>query len=133
MLEKKWGRIVCLTSVAAKEPLPGLILSTTARAGVLGFAKSLADELATTNVTVNVVCPGYTQTERVDNLVRERAAREKRDAREIESELVARIPMRRMGKPEELAHAVAFLSSEHAGYITGVALQVDGGYIRSIL
>lgn len=133
MLDRNWGRIVCLTSVAAKEPLPGLILSTTARAGVLGFAKSLADELATSQVTVNVVCPGYMQTERVDDLVRERADREQRDAAEIERELVARIPMRRMGKPEELAHAVAFLSSEQAGYITGVALQVDGGYIRSIL
>ncbi len=133
MLENKWGRIVCLTSVAAKEPLPVLILSTTARAGVLGFAKSLADEVATSNVTVNVVCPGYMQTERVDDLVRERAAREKRGSKEILSELVTRIPMRRMGRPEELAHAVAFLSSEQAGYITGVALQVDGGYIRNIL
>ena len=133
MLANEWGRIVCLTSVAAKEPLPGLILSTTARAGVLGFAKSLADELATSHVTVNVVCPGYMQTERVDDLVRERAVRENRDGHEIEKELVARIPMRRMGRPEELAHAVAFLSSEHAGYITGVALQVDGGYIRGIL
>jgi len=133
MVKNNWGRIVCLTSVAAKEPLPGLILSTTARAGVLGFAKSLADELATSNVTVNVVCPGYMQTERVDDLVRERSEREDRDADEILSELVARIPMRRMGKPEELAHAVVFLSSEQAGYITGVALQVDGGYIRSIL
>ena len=133
MLKNKWGRIVCLTSVAAKEPLPGLILSTTARAGVLGFAKSLSDELATSNVTVNVVCPGYMQTERVDDLVRERSKREKRDPKEIEDELVKRIPMRRMGRPEELAHAVAFLSSEQAGYITGVALQVDGGYIRNIL
>jgi 3-oxoacyl-[acyl-carrier protein] reductase len=133
MLERNWGRIVCLTSVAAKEPLPGLILSTTARAGVLGFAKSLADELATSQVTVNVVCPGYMQTERVDDLIRERSTREKRDAGEIERELVSRIPMRRMGKPDELAHAVAFLSSQQAGYITGVALQVDGGYIRSIV
>ena len=133
MQARNWGRIICLTSVAAKEPLPGLILSTTARAGVLGFAKSLADELATSGITVNVVCPGYMQTERVDDLVRERAAREKRDEAQIMSELVQRIPMRRMGKPDELAYAVAFLSSQHAEYITGVALQVDGGYIRSIL
>lgn len=133
MKERNWGRIVCLTSVAAKEPLPGLILSTTARAGVLGFAKSLADELAPHNVTVNAVCPGYMQTERVDDLVRERALRESRDESEIVTELVERIPMRRMGKPSELADAVAFLSSEQAEYITGVAVQVDGGYIRSIL
>jgi len=133
MQERSWGRIVCLTSVAAKEPLPGLILSTTARAGVLGFSKALADELATSHVTVNVVCPGYMQTERVDDLVRERAANEDRDPNDVLTELVARIPMRRMGKPEELAHTVAFLCSEHAEYITGVALQVDGGYIRSIV
>ncbi len=132
MRKRRWGRVICLTSVAAKEPLPGLILSTTARAGVLGFAKSLSDELASENVTVNVVCPGYMQTERVDDLVAERAVRENRPEDEILSGLVERIPMRRMGKPEELAAAVAFLSSQHAEYITGVALQVDGGYIRSI-
>ncbi len=132
MRERRWGRVICLTSVAAKEPLPGLILSTTARAGVLGFAKSLSDELAYENVTVNVVCPGYMQTERVNDLVAERSARENRPANEILSGLVERIPMGRMGKPEELAAAVAFLSSQHAEYITGVALQVDGGYIRNI-
>ncbi len=133
MRERQWGRIVCLTSVAAKEPLPGLILSTTARAGVLGFAKSLADELASSHITVNVVCPGYMQTERVEDLMLQRASREGREVDEIQAELVGRIPMRRLGRPTELAHAVAFLSSERAQYITGVALQVDGGYIRSIL
>lgn len=132
MRNRRWGRIVCLTSVAAKEPLPGLILSTTARAGVLGFAKSLSDELAPDSVTVNVICPGYMQTERVDDLVAERAAREDRAAGDILAELVARIPMQRMGAPDELAAAVTFLASQQAEYITGVALQVDGGYIRSI-
>ena len=133
MRERKWGRIVCLTSVAAKEPLPGLILSTTARAGVLGFAKSLADEVAPYGITVNAVCPGYMQTERVDDLVRQRAEREGSRPDDILAALVARIPMRRMGRPEDLAAAVAFLASGRADYITGVALQVDGGYVRSIL
>ncbi len=133
MRERSWGRIVCLTSVAAKEPLPGLIFSTTARAGVLGFTKALADELALDGITVNAVCPGYMSTERVTDLVNERAERERRQPDDILAELVSRIPTRRMGEPEELAAAVAFLVSEHAGYITGVALQVDGGYIRSIL
>ena len=133
MQQSGWGRIVCLTSVAAKEPLPGLILSTTARAGVLGFTKSLADELATQGITVNAICPGYMQTGRVEDLVEERSQREGRPAQDIMAELVRNIPMRRMGDPAELAAAVAFLVSECASYITGVALQVDGGYVRSIL
>lgn len=133
MSEQGWGRVVCLTSVAAKEPLPGLILSTTARAGVLGFAKSLADEVAVKGITINSVCPGYMRTGRVNDLVNERSQNEGRPGTEIVGELVARIPMDRMGDPSELAAAVAFLASERAGYVTGIALQVDGGYIRGIL
>lgn len=133
MRERRWGRVVCLTSIAAKEPLPGLILSTTARAGVLGFTKSLSDEVANDGVTVNSVCPGYMKTERVDDLVAERSQREGRPTQEIMESLVTDIPMKRMGDPAELAAAVAFLVSDRAGYITGVALQVDGGYVRSIL
>ncbi|UCG87328.1 MAG: SDR family oxidoreductase [Gemmatimonadota bacterium] len=133
MQERGWGRIVCLTSVAAKEPLPGLMLSTTARAGVLGFAKALADELAPHGITVNSVCPGYMNTERVQELVDETARRERRQPDEIRAGMVARIPMQRMGDPQELAATVAFIASMPAGYLTGVALQVDGGYVRSIL
>jgi 3-oxoacyl-[acyl-carrier protein] reductase len=133
MRQSGWGRIVCLTSVAAKEPLPGLILSTTARAGVLGFTKSLADEVAVQGITVNAVCPGYMKTERVDDLVEERSRREGTAAQDIMTGLVQNIPMRRMGDPAELAAAVTFLASDCASYVTGVALQVDGGYVRSIL
>ena len=133
MRERKWGRIICITSVAAKEPLPGLMLSTTARAGVLGFTKALADELAPHGITVNSVCPGYMNTERVQDLVDELARREHRQPDEILAGMVTRIPMRRMGDPEELAATVAFMASVPAGYLTGVALQVDGGYVRSIL
>jgi len=126
------GRIICLTSVAAKEPLPGLILSTTARSGVLGFCKALADEVASDGITVNAVCPGYMRTERVQDLIAERAEHERRNPDEVLVELVGRIPMRRIGEPAELAATVAFLASHQAGYITGVAMQIDGGYIRSI-
>jgi 3-oxoacyl-[acyl-carrier protein] reductase len=132
MRKLQWGRIVCLTSVAAKQPLPGLILSTTARAGVLGFAKALADEVATDGITVNVVCPGYIATERIAELTQTRAKREQRAAQDVAREMVAGIPMARMGRTEELAAAVAFLASERASYITGAALQVDGGFTRSI-
>ena len=132
MRKLQWGRIVCLASVAAKQPLPGLILSTTARAGVLGFAKALADEVATDGITVNVVCPGFIATERIAELTETRAKREQRASQDVMRELVASIPMARMGRTEELAAAVAFLVSERASYITGAVLQVDGGFTRSI-
>lgn len=133
MRARQWGRILCLTSIAAKQPLAGLILSSTARAGVLGFAKSLADEVAGDGITVNVVCPGYMRTDRIDELVAQRARMDQRDPADILAAMVADVPIGRMGAPEELAAAFAFLASEPARYITGAALQVDGGFIRSII
>lgn len=132
MRKRQWGRIVCLASIAAKQPVPGLILSTTARAGLLGFAKALSDEVAPDGITVNVVCPGYIVTERVVELNRARAKREQRTSEEIAREVIRDIPVGRMGSPEEFAAAVAFLASERAAYITGAVLQVDGGFTRSI-
>jgi 3-oxoacyl-[acyl-carrier protein] reductase len=124
MRKARWGRIICLTSVAAKQPLPGLILSTTGRAGVLGFAKALADEVATDGITVNSICPGFIATERVEQL--------KKAKPDAMKQMFDQIPMGRIGTTEELAAAVAFLASEPASYITGAVLQVDGGFTRSI-
>jgi 3-oxoacyl-[acyl-carrier protein] reductase len=124
MRKAKWGRIICLVSVAAKQPLPGLILSTTARAGVLGFAKALADEVAIDGITVNSICPGFIDTERIKELSKARP--------EMMQQRLVEIPMHRIGTPAELAAAVVFLASEPASYITGAVLQVDGGFTRSI-
>ena len=124
MVKAKWGRIVCLASVAALQPLPGLILSSTARAGVLGFAKALSDEVAKDGITVNSVCPGFIDTERVKELQRAKP--------DMIKQRMAETPMGRIGTPDELAAAVVFLASERASYITGAVLQVDGGFTRSI-
>jgi 3-oxoacyl-[acyl-carrier protein] reductase len=132
MRARGWGRVIALASVAAKQAVAGLILSTTARAGVLGFAKSLADEVARDGVTVNVVCPGYMRTERLTELMEVRAARAGRTAEDVTAELVRGVPTGRIGDPDELAAAVVFLASEPARYITGAVLQVDGGSTRSI-
>jgi 3-oxoacyl-[acyl-carrier protein] reductase len=132
MRKVQWGRVICLASVAAKQPLPGLILSTTARAGVLGFAKSLADEVAADGITVNTVCPGFIATERIAELTETRAKREKRGSQDVMRDMVADIPLGRMGRTDELAAVVTFLASDKASYITGAVLQVDGGFTRSI-
>jgi len=124
MAKAKWGRIICLASVAALQPLPGLILSSTARAGVLGFAKALSDEVAKDGITVNSICPGFIATERIEELAKARP--------EMIKQRLAEIPLGRIGTPAELAAAVVFLASELASYITGAVLQVDGGFTRSI-
>src|SRR5437879_3315961 len=107
----QWGRIICLASVAAKQPVPGLILSTTARAGVLGFAKALADEVAPEGITVNVVCPGFIATERIEDLTGTRAKREHRSSQEVMRELVAAMPMGRMGRTAGLPAVLAARAS----------------------
>ncbi len=132
MRKRKWGRIVHIASIAAKQPIPGLMLSNAARAGVLGFAKTLADELAGDMITVNSVCPGYTRTERLVELAKSNADRESVTEEEVYRRWEETIPMKRLGRPEELGALIAFLCSNQAGYITGCAIQVDGGYIRSI-
>ena len=133
MRARRWGRILCLTSVAARQPVPSLILSTTARAGVLGFAKALADEVAADGVTVNVLCPGYFATERLRDLAQARGTAQGKSADAILTEMGQALPIGRIGVPAEFAAAVVFLASEPARYITGTVLSVDGGLTRAIL
>ena len=134
MIEQRWGRLIFSTSVSVKQPIANLILSNSLRLAVIGLAKSLANELAGYNITVNSVCPGATATERLRELIKHQAERAGVSYEEAEREFwVKEIPMGRLGRPEELAALVAFLASERAGYITGTAIQVDGGAVRFVL
>jgi 3-oxoacyl-[acyl-carrier protein] reductase len=133
MRERRFGRVIHVTSLAVKQPIDGLMLSTSIRAAVTGFARTLANEVAADGVTVNTLLPGFMNTERVVELNEITAAREKVPIEAVEARTRARIPTRRIGEPRELAALAAFLASERAGYITGQALAVDGGWIQSLL
>jgi 3-oxoacyl-[acyl-carrier protein] reductase len=127
------GRIINITSVSVKQPIEGLVLSNAIRAAVTGLAKTLANEVAPERILVNCIAPGYTATDRVIELAEAAAAREGSTPGAVQKRTEAKIPMARMGVPEEFGAAVAFLASERASYITGVTLQVDGGFVRSLL
>ncbi|MCA1834430.1 MAG: SDR family oxidoreductase [Actinomycetota bacterium] len=132
MRAARWGRIIILGSLTMKQPVEGLMLSTMARSGVAGFAKSLSDEIAAEGITVNCVCPGRILTDRIRTLAQMRSDRTG-EPLEVSLKLFdADMPAKRMGQPEELSALVAFLASERASYITGAAIQVDGGWTRSI-
>lgn len=133
MRERRWGRIITITSIAVKQPVNGLILSNTARAAVVGFARSLANEVAAEGITVNNVMPGYTLTDRVTSLSAKLAAERGCDVAAVTAGWEAEIPMRRLGTVEEFAGLVAYLASGRASYITGTSIPVDGGWIRSLL
>jgi len=132
MRERGWGRIVAITSIAAKQPVENLILSNTARAGVLGFMKSLSQQIAAEGITVNTVCPGYHLTERLKSLSSLIARNEGASVEDVYARWAASTPMKRIGDPKEFAAVVAFLCSERASYMTGTVIQVDGGSYRAL-
>lgn len=133
MKERGWGRILNITSIAVKQPVENLILSNSLRAGVTGFARTLANEVAPAGITVNNILPGYTRTKRVEELAVMMAEKQGISSAEFKARWEQEIPMKRLGEPREFAALAAFLVSERASYITGTSIQVDGGWIRSLL
>jgi len=131
MKKNAWGRIINISSVSVKTPVNGLFLSNSLRMGVLGWAKALSDELAPHGVTVNTVCPGYTRTERVEAILETQSNSSGLNKEEIEKSIAENIPMKRVGEAEDLAGLITFLASEKADYMTGLAIQVDGGSART--
>jgi 3-oxoacyl-[acyl-carrier protein] reductase len=132
MKDRRFGRILNVTSITVKQPVENLILSNALRAAVTGMARSLASEVAPFGITVNNLLPGYTRTERLDELAEASAARDGTAPSDFFARLEREIPAKRLGEPRELAALAAFLASERAGYITAQSIAVDGGWVRSL-
>jgi 3-oxoacyl-[acyl-carrier protein] reductase len=133
MKTRRWGRILNVTSIAVKQPVDNLILSNSVRAAVTGFARTLANEVAPFNITVNNLLPGYTRTERLDQLAAANAAAKGVAKEAAFAAWEQQIPMGRVGEPREFAALATFLASERASYITAQSIAVDGGWVRSLL
>lgn len=132
MRARRWGRIITLTSSGVEQPIPRLALSNGIRSAIVGWSKTLADEVAADGVTVNVLLPGRIHTQRVDELDASAAKRSERSPADIAAASAASIPVGRYGRPDEFADVAVFLASERASYITGSKIRVDGGAIRGI-
>ena len=130
---KDHASILMITSLAAKQPVPSLYLSNVSRAGVQGFAKSLSEQVGAEGITVNTILPGYTKTDRLSHLSESIEAQTGKSIESIEAGWAASAALKRIGSEEEFAAAATFLVSKRASYITGVALVVDGGAVKSIM
>lgn len=133
MVERKFGRLIYITSIGMLQPIDDLIFSNTFRAGLAGFCKTVSNNYAAHGITANCVCPGFTATERLWELANARAEGGSQTPAEVMEGFSATIPARRLGKPEELAALIAFLASDQAAYITGTAIPVDGGMMKSLI
>lgn len=133
MKAQRWGRIIAITSISVKQPIGNLLLSNMARAGLTGFLKTIATELAPFGITVNALLPGTHKTSRIDQLAKDRADREKVSVDQVLQDMVAAIPCGAIGDPDDFGAATAFLAGEQAKYITGQSLLIDGGRYGGLL
>jgi 3-oxoacyl-[acyl-carrier protein] reductase len=133
MKQNHWGRLLTITSVSVKQPIDGLLLSNSLRAAVTGLAKTLANEFGASGITVNNVCPGYTLTERLDELAEKQARIAVVPRDQIFDTWSSEIPIGRLARPDEFAALVAFLASERASSINGTTIAVDGGWVKGLL
>jgi 3-oxoacyl-[acyl-carrier protein] reductase len=133
MRARKWGRVIGITSMAVKRPITNLALSNSLRAAVTGYFRSLADEIAADGVTANTVLPGYTETDRLQQLADDTVARTGGTRAGVYAAWSAQTPARRLGAPREVAAVIAFLASDRAGFVTGQAIAADGGWTNTIL
>jgi 3-oxoacyl-[acyl-carrier protein] reductase len=133
MQERRWGRLIHLTSLVAKQPIDELTISSTLRAGLSGLTKTMANQLGPDQITVNAVLMGHILTDRQYHLADRRIQERGITREQYFAQAAAEIPLRRLGEPREVGEVVAFLASERASYLTGVSLQVDGGLIRATM
>lgn len=131
MKKKNWGRIINITSLSVKQPVDNLILSNSLRSAVTAFSKTLSTQIGKFNITINNVAPGYTLTNRLYELAVVRAKQLNISHEEVLANMAGDVPMKRLARPDEIAAMVAFLASEHAGYITGQTIVVDGGVTKA--
>lgn len=132
MKKNKWGRIINITSLSVKQPIDNLTLSNAFRSALTAYAKTLSLEVGQYNITVNNIMPGYTLTERLDHLAAIKAEERGIDKAEILREMAENVPLKRLGKPEEIANITVFLCSDAAAYINGTSIPADGGLIKTV-
>jgi len=127
-----WGRLIYVTSLTLRQPIPNLVLSNTVRLSLAGLVKSLAIEYGQYGITANGVMQGYIETERIKQLAQEEARNRSVSIDEVIKNWSAEVPVRRYGKPEEIGYLVAFLASDKAAYINGSMILIDGGYVKCV-
>ena len=132
MQRRRWGRIIAITSITVRQAQPQLVLSNAIRPGVMGLVRTLATDFGRDGILVNNVAPGYTATDRLNELVAHRAAESGESKEQIEKRWTDQIPLGRLARPEEIADAIVWLASERASFVTGQTILVDGGMYKGL-